>query len=169
MRQRGFTIIELVTVIALLGIMSAVALPRFIDITGDAEEAVSSSTLGSFSTSLSLARSAWFAKGANQTSISMDGVTYEYSAQGWPTGSTLDSSGCSELWRDLMQSAPSIGEFGTVTLGDTEWISFGNTSLCLFLQPKGTAINAAVDPYMLYYFTNAGTVSAGTVTTFNFL
>ncbi|BBB30738.1 type II secretion system protein [Neptunomonas japonica] len=168
MKQGGFTLIELVTVIALLGILSAVALPRFIDVTDDAREAVSSATLGSFNTSLSLARSAWFAKGANLTSLTMDGTTYDYSAQGWPTGSILNSAGCSEVWRDLLQSAPSIGEWGSITIGDTDWISFGNTNLCLFLQPQGNTINAAIDPYIIYYFTNVGTLSAGTVTTVNF-
>ena len=34
--QQGFTLIELVVVMVLLGILSAVALPRFIDVTGDA-------------------------------------------------------------------------------------------------------------------------------------
>lgn len=35
-KQRGFTLIELIIVIALLGILSVVAAPNFIDLSGDA-------------------------------------------------------------------------------------------------------------------------------------
>jgi prepilin-type N-terminal cleavage/methylation domain-containing protein len=38
--QKGFTIIELVVVIVILGILSAVAFPKFQDLTGDAKLAV---------------------------------------------------------------------------------------------------------------------------------
>jgi MSHA pilin protein MshA len=39
-QQKGFTIIELVVVIVILGILAAVAFPRFQDLSGDARQAV---------------------------------------------------------------------------------------------------------------------------------
>ncbi|MBI3375537.1 MAG: prepilin-type N-terminal cleavage/methylation domain-containing protein [Betaproteobacteria bacterium] len=39
-RQQGFTIIELVVVIVILGILAAVAFPKFQDLSGDARTAV---------------------------------------------------------------------------------------------------------------------------------
>jgi len=38
-KQKGFTLIELVMVIALLAILAAIAVPRFVDLSGDALDA----------------------------------------------------------------------------------------------------------------------------------
>ena len=42
--QKGFTIIELVVVIVILGILAAVAFPKFQDLSGDAKQAVVNGT-----------------------------------------------------------------------------------------------------------------------------
>jgi prepilin-type N-terminal cleavage/methylation domain-containing protein len=49
-KQKGFTLIELAIIIGIIGIMSAVAVTQFIDLTGNAEEAVLSDYLQKLNT-----------------------------------------------------------------------------------------------------------------------
>ena len=73
--QKGFTLIELVMVIVILGVLAATALPKFVDLKTDARQAALDGVRGALSSAAAInyaARSANVAKGnvvANCTDV----------------------------------------------------------------------------------------------------
>ncbi|MDO8273057.1 MAG: type II secretion system protein [Gammaproteobacteria bacterium] len=87
-KQSGFTIIELVVVILLLGILTATALPRFMDVTNEAHEAVVDAVTGGFSTGVALFRAQWVGEGQPLTAVTdAEGFNLYASSTGYPRGS----------------------------------------------------------------------------------
>ncbi len=52
--KRGFTLVELVIIIVVLGILAAVAIPKYQDLTGQAKDAAGRATLGSLRSGVSI-------------------------------------------------------------------------------------------------------------------
>jgi len=53
-RQAGFTMIELIVVIVILGVLAATALPKFINMRGDAEQAAADGIAGAAASAMNL-------------------------------------------------------------------------------------------------------------------
>ena len=67
-QHRGFTMIELIAVIVILGVLAAIALPRFIDMRSNAEKAVIEGWVGALRSAQNLSYSASLVANAGYTS-----------------------------------------------------------------------------------------------------
>lgn len=154
-RQLGFTLIELVIVVVILGLLSATAIPRLINVTREAEDVTVEAVAGGFATAVSLVRSQWEIDGrpgengaADENFITLDGVDIGIDRNtGYPTGhmsndgSTEDTEivdgDCHSIFTRLLQSAPSITQVWDTSAAD-DYTYFTNASANSGIQNNDT-------------------------------
>ncbi len=143
-KQAGFTLIELVIVVVIMGFLAVTAIPKFLDLTDQAKQANIEGMAGGFATAISLARAQWEAEGRPQNTSNLNTVNYDGSSlilttenngssirAGYVTGLTdgadlsgaFDSANCVEIWQNILQQPPRLTNSIT-TLNNDDTIDY---------------------------------------------
>ncbi|WP_351074688.1 type II secretion system protein [Shewanella sp. CAL98-MNA-CIBAN-0140] len=164
LKQQGFSLIELVIVIVILGLLAATAIPRFLNVTDDAEDASVDGVAGGIATAVSFVRAQWEVDGRRNTSVLLDGTSVSLDKRfGFPTGTTntsatgMTNATCKEVFDSVLQNAPRNliynldarqqrytvrmlnGVGGSST--SIDGLNINNLDLCVYHQVASLALN----------------------------
>lgn len=143
-QHSGFTLIELVMVIVIIGILAAVALPRFADLQGDARHAKGQGLYGSVRSASAMAHATALARkqtGATGT-ITMEGTTVNL-VYGYPAATTAGIVAAANIdaTRDEV----------TITAGDPITIDMNGAGTLANCRISYTAATSTTGPPAITY------------------
>jgi MSHA pilin protein MshB len=151
-KQTGFTLIELVIVVIILGLLGAAAIPRFINATDDARDASVEGVAGGFASAVGIVRAEWELNGRQPASVVLDldddsvGDVY-VGDRGYPTAASaataytaMTATTCKGVFDAVLTSPPS-----SVAGGD----NFTDERYVVTLQAGATATDADQCVYTL--------------------
>lgn len=158
-KQAGFSLVELVIVIVVVGLLAVAALPKFLDITDEAKKASIEGVAGGYATAVLSARAQWEAESRPQESnvnmVDYDGVDFILTdsansgfRDGYPIAVSSTTSSdvtaatdaiCLELMENLLQNPPTVVENDTSDT-DARYSAEATNSgtSCTYTQLEGT-------------------------------
>lgn|SRR4030067_1888778 len=123
--EKGFTLIEIVMVIVLIGILAAIAIPRYLDLTTQAQNATARGVLGSLRSANAII-TANNAVGGTAAAWDITTVVGSAQLQGLSTSATGAASFAFQIGNatytfTLAPAGPTVGNPGTIAAATATW------------------------------------------------
>ncbi len=137
-KEQGFTLIELVMVIVILGILAAFALPRFADLGGEARKATVQGAFGAIKSASAIAHSKALAVGNSPATVDLEGQTVDM-INDYPQA--LDASGVATSGGILDAAQVTTGAAGDFNVHATN-VGGADAGDVIVIQAKGATAAA---------------------------
>ncbi|MCL1097020.1 type II secretion system protein [Shewanella gelidii] len=174
----GFTLIELVIVVLILGIIAVIVTPKFINFTDDSHQVSVENTAAALRASIVSHQALWNIDGSGaqvRDLVGSQGDALDMNAQGYPIGLNVTNGqlnnnrigvqgennihGCRDIWNSLLTQAPTVSNNNDGA--DYEYYRHTGGRLCGFVYRKaGDTVNGRANVQLgILYDSRVGSIS----------